>query len=46
MLMRIGGLGSFSVPDGETGTGAQVLSLFKISRPAWPFRRKRSVTEP
>lgn len=46
MLIKMGGLGSFSVPGGQTGTGAQVLPFLRISRPAWPLRRKRRVMEP
>lgn len=46
MLTRMGGEGSDSVPAGRTGTGAQAFSRVRISRPAWPARRKSRVMEP
>lgn len=46
MLTKIGGEGSFSVPGGQTGTGAQLFLGVRISSPAWPLRRNKSVTEP
>lgn len=57
MFTRIGGLGSFSVPGGKTGTGvhAAVGPKFRssprvpggmISRPGCPGLWKRRVMEP
>lgn len=46
MLTRMGGLGSASVPGGDTGTGAHDPSRRLTSSPAWPRSRKRRVMLP
>lgn len=49
MLTRMGGEGSVSVDGGRTGTGVQFWIVDeggRISRPGWPGRWKRRVSEP